>query len=276
MPAPIPDLSRDQQCHHYQAPTGQRCGSPAIKGEYYCYFHHIKHANRFNRRVLIDPEVTGLELPVIEDRATIFVAITAIVHRLAANTLDTKRAGQMLYGLQNALLALPPDPAPEPAETPAPEAHSGGCCCRHQKRCRKPAAEPAQHPEPSHAADSACHSERSEESPHSEPAASNTQPTTQRTTGNEPRTPPKKISITKESLIYFLRARHCYSCNAELFPAHELTYRRYPGAPPEIVEENDHIRRLSERYPSGCSPALLLDDVTAPRPSDPLTPSLQE
>ena len=271
MPAPIPDLSRDQQCHHYQAPTGQRCGSPAIKGEYYCYFHHIKHANRANRRVLIDPEVTALELPVIEDRATIFVAITAIVHRLAANTLDTKRAGQMLFGLQNALLALPP----EPAETPEPAAQSGcnGCCCRHRNKRRKPEPEQARNSSPN--PDPSCHSDpeakpNGEESPHSNPAASSAAPAHGQTTDNEPPTPPKKISITKESLIYFLRARHCYSCNAELFPADELTYRRYPGAPTEVIEENEHIRRLSDRYPSGCSPLLLLNGEA------PLTPSLQE
>src|ERR1035441_10033837 len=108
MPEPIEDLNRDHQCHHYQAPTGQRCGSPALKGEYYCYHHHIKNAARSNRRVLIDPEVTCMELPPIEDRASIFVALAAVVHRLAENTVDTRRAGQMIYGLPVALRALEP------------------------------------------------------------------------------------------------------------------------------------------------------------------------
>src|SRR5258708_37501200 len=108
MPQPIPDLSRDQICHHYQAPTGQRCGSPALKGEYYCYHHHIRHAARNNCRVLIDPELTRMELPPIEDRTSIFVALAAVVHRLAENTIDTRRAGQMIYSLQVALRALPP------------------------------------------------------------------------------------------------------------------------------------------------------------------------
>src|SRR5271168_3349270 len=103
MPAPIPDLSRDQQCHHYQAPTGQRCGSPALKGEYYCYHHHLKHAKRSQQLVLIDPEITRMELPPIEDRASIFVALAAVVQRLAENTIDTRRAGQIIYALQVAL-----------------------------------------------------------------------------------------------------------------------------------------------------------------------------
>jgi hypothetical protein len=59
--------------------------------------------------------------------------------------------------------------------------------------------------------------------------------------------------------MYFLRARHCYNCNTELFPAEELTERAYPGAPAQIIEENDHIKRLNDRYPAGCSPKLLLE-----------------
>ena len=126
MPEPIPDVNRDHQCYHYQAPGGERCGSPALKGEYYCYHHHIKNANRNNRRVLIDPEVTCMELPLIEDRASIFVALAAVVHRLGQNTIDTRRAGQMIYGLQVALRALePPRPqrsriSPPPNRNPSP------------------------------------------------------------------------------------------------------------------------------------------------------------
>src|ERR1035438_5089487 len=96
MPTPIPDLSRNQQCHPSQAPSGQRCGSPALKGEYYCYHHHIKNAARTNRRVLIDPEVTRMEIPPIEDRASIFIALAAVVHRLAENTIrsEERRVGK--------------------------------------------------------------------------------------------------------------------------------------------------------------------------------------
>src|SRR5665213_3296930 len=124
MPSPIPDLTRDQQCHFYMAPTGQRCGSPALKGEYYCYHHHLKHAKRTQQRVLIDPEVTRMEVPPIEDRASIFIALAAVVHRLAENTIDTRRAGQMIYGLQVAMQALPPAPAP------AARTHARGSCRR--------------------------------------------------------------------------------------------------------------------------------------------------
>ena len=99
MPEPLPEINRDHQCYNYQAPTGQRCGSPALKGEYYCYHHLVRIANRKNHRVLIDPEVTCMEIPPIEDRTSIFNALAAVVHRLAENTIDTRRAGQMIYGL---------------------------------------------------------------------------------------------------------------------------------------------------------------------------------
>jgi hypothetical protein len=108
MPAPIADLSRDQQGHHYQAPTGARCGSPTLKGQYYCYYHQVSKNIRKQNRVLIDPEITRLELPPIEDRASIFIALAAVIHRLAENTLDTTRAGQLIYALQTTLQALPP------------------------------------------------------------------------------------------------------------------------------------------------------------------------
>jgi hypothetical protein len=202
MPAPIPDLSRDQTCHHYQAPTGQRCGSPALKGEYYCYHHIVKQAARTNRRVLIDPEVTRMEVPPIEDRASIFVALAAVVHRLAENTIDTRRAGQMIYGLQVAMQSLPPVPVQPRQTRPSSEA---------------PAANSTQ---PAVA---------------TQPATSNQQSTT--SPSDEASAPPVTIPISKESLLYFLRSRHCASCNAELFPASELTERPNAGAPPDIIEE---------------------------------------
>ena len=210
MPEPIPDVNRDHQCYHYQAPGGERCGSPALKGEYYCYHHHIKNANRNNRRVLIDPEVTCMELPLIEDRASIFVALAAVVHRLGQNTIDTRRAGQMIYGLQVALRALEPP--------------------RPQRSRISPAADPASESQPiadttGAASSTAC----APDTPAAvQLATNNQQPAT---------SPTRTIPISKEGLLYFLRSRHCATCNAELFPAAELTARPNPGAPPAVIEE---------------------------------------
>ena len=213
MPQPIPDLSRDQQCFHYQAPTGERCGSPALKGQYYCYHHIVKNAARSNRTFLIDPEITCMEIPPIEDRASIFIALAAVVHRLAENTIDTRRAGQMIYGLQVAMRALEPPPS---------------------QRCRtSPETKSASQPATAHPTKS-CHSERAQRA--EEPREPT--PTRAANTTPPPDPPaPTTISISKQSLLYFLRSRHCASCNAELFPANQLTERPNPGAPPEIIEE---------------------------------------
>ena len=213
MPQPIPDLSRDQQCFHYQAPTGERCGSPALKGQYYCYHHIVKNAARSNRTFLIDPEITCMEIPPIEDRASIFIALAAVVHRLAENTIDTRRAGQMIYGLQVAMRALEPPPS---------------------QRCRtSPETKSASQPTTAHPTKS-CHSERAQRA--EEPREPT--PTRAANTTPPPDPPaPTTISISKQSLLYFLRSRHCASCNAELFPANQLTERPNPGAPPEIIEE---------------------------------------
>ena len=200
MPAPLEDLNLDHQCHFYQAPSGQRCGSPALKGEYYCYHHHLKHAKRNQRRVLIDPEITCMEIPPIEDRASIFIALAAVVHRLAENTIDTRRAGQMIYGLQVAMQALPPAPAVKSRSAHAPQSNSA-------IGTQPGAAQSTNSPQPV------------------------TSPS------DEAFTDPDTVPISKEGLLYFLRSRHCASCNAELFPASELTERRNPGAPPEVIEE---------------------------------------
>ena len=209
--------------HHFQTPIattsattirpqpGPRCGSPAIKGEYYCYHHHIAKVSRQQRRILIDPEITCLEIPPLEDRASIFIALAAVVHRLAENTIDTRRAGHMIYGLQVAIAepfeppqstsaAGPDHAAPTRSPEPQPESDSSSTAgAAATKPCQHPAVQPA--------------------TDHSQPAT------------------PKTIQITKEGLLYFLRSRHCYNCNTELFPPEELTYRRNAGAPAEIIEE---------------------------------------
>jgi hypothetical protein len=231
-PQPLPDLRDARQCYHYQSPTGERCGSPSTKNEYYCYFHSIK--NRRERK-LIDPDITCMELPPIEDRSSIFLALAAVVHRLAANTIDTRRAGQMIYALQTALQALPPAPPPLAPQPTAPP--------------------PA--PTPSGPHSHTCQCERSEEPPQLSPVATDTIPAATATP------PPKTILITKESLVYFLRSRHCYNCNAELFPPEELTERAHPGAPPHIIEENDFIRRRTPN-PSPSDPTQPFPALTSP------------
>jgi hypothetical protein len=88
-------------CRHIFA-DGRRCGSPALKTQNFCYYHythraHSAHGYRYwlrrseDRLELLD----GLDNP-----TSIQLAITTVAARIAAQTIDSKRAGLLLYALQ--------------------------------------------------------------------------------------------------------------------------------------------------------------------------------
>lgn len=217
----------------------KRAALRLTRTQMYCYHHHIKHTNRKNYRVLIDPDITCMEIPVIEERASIFIALAAVIHRLADNTIDTRRAGKMIYGLQVAMPALEP-PLSQRCSVSQPQstaAHSNKSC--HPERTQR--AEGPRGTAPAKTVDTA--------RPPDPPA-------------------PATIPITKESLLYSLRSRHCASCNAELFPADELTERPHPGAPSQIIEES--IRCLPAQ---GTSPAILSTLIAVASNPGPETPN---
>ncbi len=77
---------------------GHTCGSPALRGEQFCYFHHPRRrpvANTYERQ-----SRRGFTLPAPETREEIQVAISLITERLAANKIDVHRARALLYSLQ--------------------------------------------------------------------------------------------------------------------------------------------------------------------------------
>jgi hypothetical protein len=97
-----------QQCRHIFT-DGRRCGSPCLRLESFCYYHHT------TRKPIADPAARrsrrALTLPLPEDRSAIQHSIGEVLQRIAANKLDPRRAGLLLYGLQIAAMNLPkPDP----------------------------------------------------------------------------------------------------------------------------------------------------------------------
>ncbi len=93
------------QCRHVFT-AGHRCSSPCLRGEEFCYYHHT------TRRPIQNPQqrkarTSTFTLPNMEDRGAIQLAISAVLERIAANEIDPKRAGLLLYGLQIASLNLP-------------------------------------------------------------------------------------------------------------------------------------------------------------------------
>ena len=109
--------SRRFQCRHIFA-DGHRCGSPCLRGEELCYFHHT------TRRPIVDLHArrsrqSRFDLPLPEDRSSIQSSIGEVLRRLSRNEIDPRRAGLLLYGLQIASSNLPRTLAAKPAAQPA-------------------------------------------------------------------------------------------------------------------------------------------------------------
>ena len=83
------------ECRHIKT-SGGKCGSPALRGQPFCYFH-----SRLRERTTRQPHAfEALELPPLEDRGAIQLAISEIVTAVAHYKMDHKRAGVLLYALQ--------------------------------------------------------------------------------------------------------------------------------------------------------------------------------
>ena len=102
-------------CRHLFT-DGHRCGSPALTEEPFCYYHHTTRKPITNPKSRRSRQST-FTLPRCEDRSSIQHSIGEIIHHLTQNTLDTKRAGLLLYALQTASHNLPkPDPNAKPVD----------------------------------------------------------------------------------------------------------------------------------------------------------------
>ena len=78
------------QCTHLK-PDGRRCGSPALRGKPLCYFH---------ARPRPRPRPVIPDVPDPTDHRAV---LQWVMRGLMAGTLDTKAAGQIIYGVQMAL-----------------------------------------------------------------------------------------------------------------------------------------------------------------------------
>ncbi len=89
-----------RNCEHIKV-NGQFCGSPALRGRNYCYFHLANVGRRLRIiKNLENLEFYPLELPLLEDANSIQQAIMQVMDALIHGRIDTKMGGQLLYGLQ--------------------------------------------------------------------------------------------------------------------------------------------------------------------------------
>src|SRR5207302_3732046 len=123
------ETPKQYQCRHIFT-DGRRCASPCLRQEQFCYYHHTTRRPVANPTQLRTRRST-FHLPLPEDRSAIQASIGEVLQRIAANEIDPRRAGLLLYVLQIASRNLPEPPAhrkakPEPIEpvaqiTTAPE-----------------------------------------------------------------------------------------------------------------------------------------------------------
>jgi hypothetical protein len=107
-------------CRHIKT-DGVQCQSPALRDDKFCYFHtELRRRQRplaagpdtstmrpsydrdgnFKGMEPLGPPSGGIELGLLEDTASVQVAISTVVNALAGNRLELRRATALLYGLQ--------------------------------------------------------------------------------------------------------------------------------------------------------------------------------
>src|SRR5579864_1015785 len=84
-------------CTHIKV-TGVRCGSPALRGEQFCYFHQ-----RMVRGVSTPPNARLHPIALIEDEESIQASLMEVINALIRNTIDMKRAELILRALHIAV-----------------------------------------------------------------------------------------------------------------------------------------------------------------------------
>jgi len=114
------------RCRHVHA-TGHQCGSPALRHEDFCYFHHTTRRPKPTAGQSRHFDATEpFELPLVEDFPSALSVAAQLLCRIASNDLDHQRAGKLLYNLQiitgiidkasRAAAKAAPAPRPEPLE----------------------------------------------------------------------------------------------------------------------------------------------------------------
>jgi hypothetical protein len=84
-----------QLCRHIKT-NGKRCQSPALLESAYCYFHVRTHTMASPNYIKFD----DLQLPLLEDSASIQVAIFKITSAFLSSRIDARRTGLLLYAVQ--------------------------------------------------------------------------------------------------------------------------------------------------------------------------------
>jgi len=93
---PIPSFNHNPMQEAHEAPrcqhvrmNGRRCGSPALRGENYCYFHDT-----------IENPSGSYSLPFPEDATSLQYGVMMVIRMLISGHVEIKRCWALLYSLQ--------------------------------------------------------------------------------------------------------------------------------------------------------------------------------
>jgi len=91
---------RIRRCHHVKV-NGEQCGSPALRGKCYCYFHNnYHHLGAYGAKQNAARNPFKDRFPVLEDGNSIQAAVMQVMRLILAKEIDAKEAGLLLYALQ--------------------------------------------------------------------------------------------------------------------------------------------------------------------------------
>jgi paraquat-inducible protein B len=91
---------RLRTCNHVKA-NGTFCAAIALSHDDYCYFHRAAR-ERHKRQARHQRDGSPLQVPLLEDRETIQIALSDVVNALLADRMDARKAALVLYALQTA------------------------------------------------------------------------------------------------------------------------------------------------------------------------------
>jgi hypothetical protein len=98
-------MKSTRRCHYIKT-NGEVCGSPALRGRGYCYYHH-EAAKRDQRRArFASLNSIDVELPQFEDPESIQIGISEVALALLDRRVDPRTATSLLYAMQLAVSNL--------------------------------------------------------------------------------------------------------------------------------------------------------------------------
>ena len=98
-------------CDHLKE-DGVYCSSPALRDQRYCYFHLNARARRVQaaHARLHGEARPRFQMPVLDNMHAVQAGIQQVVDALADDRIDNRRAGLLLYALQQAAAGLKSTP----------------------------------------------------------------------------------------------------------------------------------------------------------------------